>query len=185
MNVSLSWDLFVGVFFALVVTYTFILGRSEAIKMIIATYIGIIAVQGITSALGRLNDQLGSISAYVGLGDESWILTLLKVVLFVAIVIFFTIRAGIEVKYHKEPSQLVGIILTFLFGLSTAGLMLITLMTYAAGVPLLEMKLSSVSALQPIIQQSEVLQTLIGNQDLLFTLPAVLLAAVGFSQNQS
>lgn len=185
MNVSLSWDLFVGVFFALVVTYTFILGRSEAIKMIIATYIGIIAVQGIASALGRLNATLGSLLSYVGLPNDSWILTLLKVGLFVAIVIFFTIRAGIEVKYHREPSKLVGIVLTLLFGIATAGLILMTLMTYSAGVPLLEMKLTAVPALQPIIQQSEILQLMIGNQDLLFTFPAVLLAAVGFSHNDA
>jgi hypothetical protein len=184
MNVSLSWDLFVIVFFALVVTYTFILGRSEAIKMIVATYIAIIAVQGISSALGRLDTMFGGLLKLVGLGSEVWMLTVAKIVLFIAIVIFFTIRAGIEINYKKEPTQLIALGLTLLFGIATGGLILTTLMTYATGVPLMEMNLASVKALGPIVEQSEIMQFMISNQDLWFTAPAVLLAAVGFTHNQ-
>ena len=184
MNLNLSWDLFVIVFFALVTVYTFILGRSEAIKMIIATYIGIIAVQGVSSAVGRLNTATGSLLSYVGLSEDAWIPTLGKVILFVIILIFFTIRAGIEVRYKKEPSQLISLVLTLLFGVATAGLILTTLMTYATGVPLLEMNLATVQSLGPVIQQSEIMQFMISNQDLWFTVPAVLLAAVGLTHNQ-
>ena len=46
MNVTLTWDLFIIVFFAVIITYSFIIGRREAIKIIIATYIAIVAVQG-------------------------------------------------------------------------------------------------------------------------------------------
>lgn len=189
MNLSLSWDLFVIVFFALVVSYTFILGRNEAIKMIIATYIGIIAVQGISSALMRLDAMLGTaISSslnIVGMTGETWIFTVLKIALFISIVVFFTVRAGIDVNYKREPAALVGLGLTLLFGVATAGLMMTTLMTYASGVPLLEMNLASVAALGPIVAQSEIMKFMIQNQDLWFTVPAVLLAAAGFVHNQS
>jgi hypothetical protein len=36
MNLTLSWDLFIIVFFALVVTYSFIIGRKESMKIIVS-----------------------------------------------------------------------------------------------------------------------------------------------------
>lgn len=183
MDLTLSWDLFVIVFFALIVTYTFIIGRDESIKIIVATYVAIIAVQGIASALGRLNTELGSVLSYVGLEGASWMLVVAKLVIFIAIIIFFTVRGGFEVKYSREPSQLLAIALTGIFGIATAGLILTTLMTYVTGVPLLEMNLATVKTLGPIVQQSQLMQFLIQNQDLMFTFPAVVLAAVGFTHN--
>jgi hypothetical protein len=184
MNLTLSWDLFVIVFAALIVAYTFIIGRGESIKIIIASYIGIIAVQGIASALERLNAQLGSIVSYLGIpAGQSWILVVGKLVLFIAIVILLTIRSGIEVRYDKEPNAVIGIVLTLLFGIATAGLLITTILTYVTGVPLLEMNLSTVQALGPVIQQSQIMQLLIQNQDVCFTLPAVVLAVMGLTHN--
>lgn len=172
------------VFAALIVAYTFIIGRGESIKIIIACYIGIIAVQGMASALERLNKELGSIIGFLGIPTgESWILIVAKLVLFISIVILLTIRSGIEVRYSKEPNAVVGIVLTLLFGISTAGLLLTTILTYVTGVPLLEMNLSTVQALGPVVQQSQVMQLLIENQDVCFTLPAVILALVGLTHN--
>ena len=184
MNLTLSWDLFVIVFAALIVAYTFIIGRGESIKIIIATYIGIIAVQGLASALERLNVALGSVVSMLGIPTgQSWILVVAKLVLFIAIVILLTINSGIEVRYSKEPNPIIGIVLTLLFGISTAGLLITTILTYVTGVPLLEMNLSTVLALGPVVQQSQVMQLLIQNQDVCFTLPAVILAVVGLTHN--
>lgn len=184
MNLTLSWDLFVIVFAALIVAYTFIIGRGESIKILIATYIGIIAVQGLASVLERLNTQLGFILSYVGIPTEqSWILIVAKLVLFIAIVILLTIHSGIEVHYAKEPNAIIGTVLTLLFGISTAGLLIITILTYVTGVPLLEMNLATVQALAPVVEQSQVMQLLIQNQDVCFTLPAVILAVVGVTHN--
>ena len=186
MNLTLSWDLFVLVFAALVVAYTFIIGRGESIKIIIACYIGVIAVQGIASALIRLNHSLGSVTGYLGIPtNESWILVTAKLVLFIAIVIFLTVRSGITVQYEREPNRLVGLVLTFVYGIATAGLLLTTILTYVTAVPLLEMKLASVQILGPIVQQSQIMQLLIQNQDVAFTLPAIVLAVTGFIHNNS
>lgn len=185
MNLTLSWDLFVIVFAALIVTYTFIIGRSESTKIIIASYIAIIAVQGISSAVERLNVQLGSLVSMLGLPMESWIFVVVKLVMFVGIVVFLTIRSGIEVRYSREPNQIIGVVLTLVFGASTAALLLTTILTYITGVPLLEMNLATVQALGPVVQQSQLMQLLISNQDVCFTLPAVVLAVVGLTHNHS
>ncbi|MBI1812483.1 hypothetical protein HY285_01650 [Candidatus Peregrinibacteria bacterium] len=183
MNLTLSWDLVAIVFFALIVTYTFIIGRSESVKIMLASYIAIIAVQALGNALQRFFGQGSIVADYVGFTVDSFLLSVTKLTLFIAIIIFLTVRAGFHVQYKKEPNQIVGMVITGLFGFATAGLLLSTLLTYISGLPLLDMKIATTASLSPIIKQSPLMEFMIVNQDLWFALPAVLLGVTGFLHN--
>jgi hypothetical protein len=184
MNLTLSWDLFAIVFFALVVTYTFIIGRKESVKIMIACYIAIVAVQGIGNALLRFMSESGSVLSVVGLTTlDTMTLTIIKLVLFVAIVVFLTVRSGIDVVYAHESNPIITMVVTALFGVATGGLLLSTLLTYITGTPLLDATLASNVQLSSIIQQSQIMQLMIQNQDLWFAFPALMLGAVGFLHN--
>ena len=186
MNFTLTWDLFIIVFFALVVTYTFIIGKKESVKIIISSYIAIVAVQGLGNVLmrgmGLLTKYVGTFGYVLDAGTLSWI----KLALFIAIIVFLAVRAGFDISYTKEPGAIVNTALTGLLGFATAGLLLSTLLTHIAGVPLLDMSFATTSAatLSPIIQQSQLMQIMILQQDLWFLLPALVLIAAGFFQNQ-
>ena len=59
MEINLSWDLFVIVFFAVIIAYSFIIGRNQTLKVIIASYIAILASDGIgnlTTATKQLRE---------------------------------------------------------------------------------------------------------------------------------
>lgn len=183
MNLTLSWDLLAIVFFALIITYTFIIGRHESVKMMLSTYIAIVAVQALGNLMQRMLGSTGMAQGLLGFSVDATILSITKLVLFVAIIIFLTVRAGFAVQYKKEPNQLLSMLFTGLFGFATAGLLLTTLITYVAGAPLLDMQLASAHTLLPIVQQSEILQFMITQQDLWFAFPAVLLGIVGFLHN--
>jgi len=185
MNLTLSWDLFIIVFFAIVVTYTFIIGKKESVKMIVATYIAIVAVQGIGNLLQRLtNDTGGTMLNFLGMPTMSLpVLSIIKLVLFITIVILLTVKAGINVEYNRENS-IVSIAVTALSGVATAGLLLSALLTYVSNVPLLDMTMPEVSSLSPILQQSSLMQIMILNQDLWFSLPAVMLIVAGYVSNE-
>jgi hypothetical protein len=58
MNVTLTWDLFIIVFFAMVMAYSYIIGRHQAAKIIFASYIAIIAVQGLGNILMALRSGM-------------------------------------------------------------------------------------------------------------------------------
>lgn len=184
MNITLTWDLFIIVFFAIVITYSFIIGRLESVKIIIASYIAIVAVQGIGNILQRVLGSSASVLKVLGITLNIELISVTKLVLFVIILIALAIWSGAEVTYEKEPGFAVHAILTALFGFTTAGLLVSTLVTYAAGVPLLDQNLPNVSALSPMIQQSQLMQLMILNQDLWFSLPALLLLAAGFMGNR-
>lgn len=179
MSLTLSWDLFIIVFFAIVVTYTFIIGKKESVKIMIASYIAIVAVQGFGNLLQRVTGSADSMLSVVGFTIDLTILSTTKLVLFIAIIIFLAVRAGFDVKYAREPNMMINAALTGLFGFATAGLLLSTLLTYVAGVPLLDAQLASSESLAPFVQSSQLMQLMIFNQDLWFSLPAVLLIGVG------
>lgn len=179
MNLTLSWDLFIIVFFAIVIAYTFIIGKKESVKIIISSYIAIVAVQGFGNVLQRLTGYSGTFLTFFGLSQDVQILSMVKLVLFIAIVIFLAVRAGFDVT-HGDMNTVVNVGVTGLLGFATAGLLLSALLTYIANVPLLDMSLSKTASLSPVIQQSQIMQILILNQDLWFSFPALLLIAVGF-----
>ncbi|HLD71277.1 MAG TPA: hypothetical protein VI873_01525 [Candidatus Peribacteraceae bacterium] len=185
MDITLTWDLFIIVFFAVIITYSFIIGRKEAIKIIIATYIAIVGVQGIGNVLQRVAGEASSLLTTLGLSLDLGILSIFKLVLFIIIIIALAIKAGITVTYDKEPGMPLNAVLTGLFGFSTAGLLLSTMLTYTAGMPLLDRNLPNVAALSPIIQQSQLMQFMILNQDLWFSLPALALLIAGIVGNRN
>lgn len=185
MTITLSWDLFVIVFFGLVITYSFIIGKHEAVKIVIATYIATVAVEGLGNIIERVSGDSQPILSVLGMNVETPTLTGIKLILFVALIIFIAIRSGMEIEYSKDSGGPVDTAITALFGVATAGLLLSTLLTYVANVPLLDAGLANASQVTPIAAQSRLMNIMIRNQDLWYALPALLLLAVGFLSSDS
>ncbi|MFA7681470.1 MAG: hypothetical protein WCX61_00400 [Candidatus Peribacteraceae bacterium] len=184
MDITLSWDLFVIVFFAMVIAYSFIIGKHESVKIIIATYIATVAVQGLGNIIERITGNSQPVLIVLGLSVDTSLLAILKLVIFVAIIIVIVIRGGIDVRYDKEPHSALNALFTGLFGCATAGLLLSTLLTFITGSPLLDANLSQSIATSALLEQSKLMQLLILNQDLWFSFPALLLVGVGFLSSE-
>ncbi len=182
MNLNLTWDLFIIVFFALVITYSMIIGKHQSVKIIVATYIAIVAVQGITNIIERLTGETEPLLTVLGLTIDNAVLTAVKLAIFIAIIIFFAVRGGLEVAYTKEPGTTMNLILTALFGAATAGLLLSTLLTFVLNIPLLQSE-TTIEKLGDVAGKSKLLELMVWNLDLWFSLPALLILAVGFMSN--
>jgi hypothetical protein len=180
---TLSWDLFIVVFFAIVMSYSFIIGKQQAMKVIVASYIAIIATQGIGNVLWRLMGDSGAMLADIGVPLDMTMVSLAKIFLFAVCVIIFVIRSGIEVKYKKDTGTVLNIVYTALFGFSTAGLIVSTILTYAAGGGILDATVIASGGIAAAAAGSTLMQLMILNQDIWFTLPAFLLIAAGLVHN--
>lgn len=183
LQIALSWDLFIVVFFAVVMSYSFIIGKHQSMKIIIAAYIAIIATQGIGNVLSRLGTESGSTLASMGVPVDMTMIALGKIFIFALCVIIFVIRSGIEVSYEKDAGKILNIIYTGLFGFSTAGLIVSTILTYASGSGILDSAISAHGTLAPLAADSTLMQLMILNQDIWYTLPAFLIIAMGFLHN--
>lgn len=180
MEVTLTWDLLIIVCFSIIIAYSFIIGKHESVKIIISTYMAIVAIQGVGNILERLSGQSEPMLNVLGVSVDFTLLSTTKLLLFVTAIIFMTVRGGMEIEYTKETGGVLDTVLTGLFGLGTAGLLMTTLLTYVAGLPLLDKGLAESEVLKGIIEHSNLMQLLVINQDLWFALPALLLLGVGF-----
>lgn len=180
MQLALSWDLLIVIFFGVIITYSFIIGKHESVKIIIATYIAILTVQGAGNILHRILGESAPLMNALGLSPSSSLLSGTKLLLFVAIIVFLSIRGGFEVQYLREGRGLRDTLLTGAFGFATAGLILSTFLTFIAGGPLLSSTLRESTSLSALLPQSELLSLLVLNQDLWFSFPAFLLLGTSF-----
>ena len=186
MNLTLSWDLFIIVFFALVITYSFIIGKKESLKIILSSYIAIVAVQGLGNfgerVLGFSETQ--SVLSGVGIPLDTTAISIIKLVIFITVVVFLAVRAGLHVDHAHDGGAFVNVGMTALCGFATAGLLLATLLTFIAGAPLLDMHVTTTPALAAVLSKSTLMTIMIENLDLWFTLPAAVLIGGGFIGNQ-
>ena len=179
MTITPTWDLFIIVFFGLVITYSFIIGKHEAVKIIISTYIAILAVEGIANIITRVTGDSRPLLSVMGLNVDTDILTAVKLIVFIALIIFIAVRSGLEVDYTKDLGGPVNVLLTAVFGFATAGLLLISLFIFVTDVSILDPAVEQNETIAALLQKSRLMQVMILNQDLWFSLPALLLIAVG------
>jgi hypothetical protein len=179
MEITLSWDLLVILFFAIVTAYSFIVGKDESVKIIIASYIAIVAVQGLGNLLALVVGKTTEMAGLLGLGADPNVVAIVKLLLFVAVIIFLAIKGGFAIDEEPSIGTLWETIFTAAFGFATSGLLLSALLTYVAARPLLDTQLSSAPLLSPLITQSSLVRVMVDYQDGWFALPAVLLIVLG------
>lgn len=183
MDLTLSWDLFVIIFFGIVISYSFIIGKHESVKIIVFTYIAIVAGQAAGNILQDATLSSSPLLKSIGLSIDITVLGGTKLFIFVATIILLAIRGGFDVAYGKESNTVANSVLTGLFGFATAGLLLSTLLTFVAGVPILDPSLATTEALLPILGKSKLLEAIVVYQDLWYVFPALLLICVGIVSN--
>lgn len=188
MDLTLSWDLFIVFFFAVVTAYSFIIGKHETLKILVAVYIATLATQGIGNILLRFSGEtepVYRILKVMGVTLNVSSLSVTKLVLFMVAVIFIALKGGFSVQYGKSFGSLITLVATGLFGFATAGLIVIALLTFIVGSPLLDPAVGATPILAPLMQSSALVQVMIRNQDLWFSLPALLLIGFGLVREES
>ena len=127
-----TWDLFIVVFFAIIVAYSFIVGKSATLKIIIATYIAILATDGIGNLVSKLLLNSSSM-AHVFSGGGNGNMMLLKILLLVSSIVVLTVRGHFSVEAPSDESTMSATFFTTLFGFLSAGLIVSTIMVYLSG----------------------------------------------------
>ncbi len=178
MSLTLSWDLLIILFVVLVVAYSFIVGKDASVKIIVATYISVVAVE----ALGNIALIVTSAStaSMVGLSLSPDILAIGKLILFAFAVVFMAMKGGINIESGGGFGTAWDIAVSAALGFSTSTLLLSSLVTYITGKPLLDRTLASAPALGGVELTSPLVGAIVDYQHVWFALPAVLLLVIGF-----
>jgi hypothetical protein len=177
-NIRLSWDLFVLVFFSVVIAYSFIVGRNQTIKIIIASYMAILSADG----LGNLFEKYILPTAPTLQGDNGvQALVLMKIFVYVLVIVLLAIRGGFRVDILPENSAVTRILANLSFGFLNAGLMVSTLLVYLTGGSFVMGTVQS-SLHTNLYSESQFIKAIVDHYDIWFSLPAVSLVLVSFFQ---
>ncbi|PIP65189.1 hypothetical protein COU77_00810 [Candidatus Peregrinibacteria bacterium CG10_big_fil_rev_8_21_14_0_10_49_16] len=178
MQVTLTWDLLIIIFFAIVMTYSLIIGRNESIKIITATYIATIVTHGVGGYIEQLSQQSHIILRTLGIAIDSTTILAIKLLVFIVTIVLIAVQGGIDVDYEDSGATDTGI--AAVLGFATAALLLINLFTVLGQLPLLDPRMTTIPPLLTVAKQSLLAATMISYQHFWFTLPALILIATSF-----
>lgn len=177
-NIRLSWDLFVLVFFAIIIAYSFIIGRNQTIKVIISTYMAILTADGIGNLFQTY--LLPAAPSLQGeLGEQS--LVLIKIFIFVLTIVILVIKGGFAVGLADEDSIVTRIIGNLGFGFLNAGLMVSTLLVYLTGGSFVMGGIHA-GLEANFYKESQFIQTIVDNYNAWFAVPVLAIVLVSLFQ---
>lgn len=176
MAVNLTWDLFFIVFFAVIIAYSCILGKRHTIKIIISTYIAILASDGLSNLASKyLIGENPVLNIFVQTGNTQ-IIVLTKIIMFIVMVVLLVTRGSFHVGFEEKESMVMTAFMTVAYAILSAGLIISTILIYASGVSILSggFNLDN-NVIVEIYQSSRASRMLINHYSAWFSLPAVLL----------
>ena len=173
-DIALSWDLFIIVFFVVVVSYSFIVGISRNLKILISSYVSILVADGFAEILKKyfFSEQPLIPIFRVADGENSFVI--FKISVFVIFMVLFVIRANFSIKLSFKPKGFLSWFACAVFGFLNAGIITATILRYVSGSAFISNAGQSVnSAIFSIYNQSSLVKLMIDNYNIWFTLPAV------------
>ncbi len=179
MDITLSWDLFVIVFFVVILAYSLIIGRDNTLKVIVGTYVSMIAADagGTLFAKSLSGSELFmKILKLAAVGSEQEAMVFVKVIIFVTLVILFAVRGAFEVDTSDDRSVIVRTILSVVYAILSAGLIISAILVFVSGVSLLGgggSDQTTVTALWDVYNQSQMIRMIVDNSNVWFSLPAL------------
>lgn len=174
---KLSWDLFVVVIFAVIIAYSFIIGKENTLKVIIGSYIAILTADGLGNLFKEYvasSPQTMTFLKFLGLGNEDKTMILVKVIVFIMAIVIIAMKGGFEVHQGLGKSGIIGLIMNLIFGFLSAGLVISTLLIYVSGASFVSGNISMINnTLAAAYAESEMVKLMIDNYNIWFALPAV------------
>jgi len=185
MNINLTWDLFVIVFFTVIIAYTFIVGRNQSIKIIISSYIAILTADAIGNLMERYFMGVHPIIRIWETPSEATSLILLKVIIFILTIVLITTRGKFQINMNNSSSLMTRTILSLTYGVLSAGLITSTVFIYASGASLVQESGTIMNeAILTIYKQSQLVRLMINNYNIWFSLPAIAFVISSFFGNE-
>lgn len=178
MEVALTWDLLLIIFFIVILSYSYIVGQNGTIKIILSAYIAMLCANGIGNLLARyilLSEPL--VNVLETSPEENVIL--FKIFTFVMVTLILVLRGGFIIEMGRENSFLARMVTTTIFGFLSAGLIMSTILVFIGGTTVDGFLVSSLSDSLEIPVQTAFARSLIDYYNFWFAAPAI--AFVGLS----
>ncbi len=186
MTITPTWDLFVIVFFVVIIAYSYIIGRNSTIKVILSSYIAILASNGIGNFLNQfLVDRPFIQFLPENYGIDS--MSVLKISIFIVITLLLVLRGAFTVRTGNQQSRLISLFMNLIYGFLSAGLIVSTLMIYLTGgsADIIAGTGETLTQVTNIEFTSPVISMMIKNYSIWFSLPAIIFMISSFISTEN
>jgi hypothetical protein len=175
MDLRLSWDLFIIVFFGIVVAYSFIIGRNNNLKVILATYVSALGADAVGNFFGNtlaLSDAFMKLMKVFYITTPVQAIVLVKILFFLIIIVLLSVRGAYSVSVINRGSAAFRMLINLLFGILNACLIVSIALIFISGSSFIAGGLGASPAFQDIYNQSSLAKLLIDYYSIWFMLPA-------------
>jgi hypothetical protein len=132
MEVALTWDLLIIIFFIVIMSYSYIVGQNGTIKIILSSYIAMLAANGIGNLLMKYIYLSEPLIEIVDTSTESNGI-IFKILIFIIITLILVLRGGFLVDMGRDYPLPIRLLSLTVFGFLSAGLMMSTILVFIAG----------------------------------------------------
>lgn len=176
MSINLTWDLFVLVFFTIIIAYSFIIGRNQTIKIIICTYIAILTADGIGNIVGRYMSPR-TLTLFFPRLDYITAGIVIKILIFVFVIVVLAMKGEFQVNLSEHGSKIISMLVNGIFGILSAGLIVSTILFYTSGGSFLQLSGAITNeAIMSLKRNSVLVRNMIDYYNLWFSFPAIAFA---------
>ena len=130
---QLTWDLVIAILFVAIIAFSFIVGKDRTQKLIIATYIAILATDGISYLVYRLLFSPDRQISVLSVSATPTTFITLRLFIFVASVVLLTSRGSFEARFPGSTSGILGLFVQGALGFFLAALVVSTILVFLSG----------------------------------------------------
>jgi len=174
MEVNLTWDLFILVFLLIIIAYSVMIGKDQTIKVILSSYIAILASDGIGNLVTQVIEKSSTLAKILSEGATDKIQILVKIACFVLLTVLLTTRGAFDIVIAEGKNGFVRVIMTGIYGILSAGLLLSTILVILSGNSVMASgNFLGINPVETIAEGSRFISVLVQNYALFFSLPAL------------
>jgi len=165
------------VFFVIIVAYSLIIGRDNTLKVILGTYVAMIA----SDATGALFERyfngtpvFAQLLKFASVANDQEAVVFVKVIVFVILVILFAVRGAFHVDTVDDRSALIRLAMSLVYAAMSAGLIISAILVFVSGASFIGNGTEGGSlALWTIYNKSQMIESIVRNSYFWFSIPAL------------
>lgn len=174
MIVVPTWDLFIIVLFIIVTAYSFVVRASGTAKMILSSYVAILAADGLGNVIFQHFAGPNPTFKMFSFASSPQTVIAFKVFCFIVLVLFLAIKGSFDSNLAEDTGGFLGVAITGILGFLNAGLLVSILLVYLSGGSfLLGIGSTSSDLALNMYQHSQAARIMIDYASLWFSFPAI------------
>lgn len=170
-SILLTWDLFIIVFFLIIVAYSVMIGKEQTVKVILSSYIALLTSDAIGGWLAKM--LAAENTEVIQIANENKAVVLTKIGVFVFLTVLLTVRGAFDIVVADEKSPFMRLMMTFSFGVLSAGLIISTILIFVSGASFLTGMTAGINPIESIVGDSKFVALMVENYAIWFSLPAL------------